>query len=166
MARDYPLTGVGPDNFRWRFSEYSGVAEDNLGIHAHDQYLESLADTGVLGFAAFLWLTLSLVRLAVRRVRRAPREDQIWRAALLASLVAWLTHAAVDDFERFWPTSVAFWLIVGLTVCRPSRPAVRLPIEEPESPGDQRDDDQHNEDAGRTAERRTAAAAAKTDHDF
>ena len=23
-------------------------------------------------------------------------------------------HAVLDDFERFWPASVAFWLIVGL----------------------------------------------------
>jgi hypothetical protein len=39
-----------------------------------------------------------------------------WRVALLASLSAWLLHALLDDFERFWPASVAFWLIVGLSL--------------------------------------------------
>ena len=64
MFSDHPLLGVGPDNFRWRFADYSGVAADNLGIHAHDQYLETLADTGVLGLATLLWLWVGVARVA------------------------------------------------------------------------------------------------------
>ncbi len=118
MLRDHPLLGVGPDNFRWLFATYADVADNNLGIHAHNQYLESLADTGILGFASFSWLMSALVIAAVRRVRRAA-SDWPWHAALLASLTAWLVHALLDDFERFWPTSVAFWLVVGLILCHP-----------------------------------------------
>jgi O-antigen ligase len=118
MFRDRPLLGVGPDNFRWRFADYSSIAADNLGIHAHDQYLETLADTGILGLVSFAWLIATLMRLGVERSRYAARaRDRVWRVALLASLAAWLTHAVLDDFERFWPTSVAFWLILGLTLC-------------------------------------------------
>ena len=91
---------------------------DNLGIHAHDQYLETLADTGLLGLATLLWLWLGVARVALAEVREE-RGDWPWRAALMASLAAWAVHAVLDDFERFWPTSIAFWLIVGLTVCRP-----------------------------------------------
>jgi len=109
MAHDRPLLGVGPDNFRWRFGEYSGLQVDNLGIHAHNQYLEALADTGVLGFLAFAGFIGVVVRLAAKR-----SSQSHWRAALLASLIAWLTHALLDDFERFWPASIAFWLMVGL----------------------------------------------------
>jgi len=122
MFRDHPLLGVGPDNFRWRFAAYSGVPADNLGIHAHDQYLETLADTGLLGLATLLWLWFGVARVALVEVREE-RGDWPWRAALLASLAAWAVHAVLDDFERFWPTSVAFWLIVGLTVCRPQTTA-------------------------------------------
>jgi O-antigen ligase len=116
MLRDEPLLGVGPDNFRWRFADYSGVDADNLGIHAHDQYLETLADTGVLGFLSFAWLLAALIVRSIQCLRQSPREDRPWRAALLAGLSAWLVHAVVDDFERFWPTSVAFWLIAGLSL--------------------------------------------------
>ena len=62
-----------------------------------------------------------MVRTAVEGVRStggpaglATLEDWPWRAAVLASLSAWLVHAVLDDFERFWPASVAFWLIAGL----------------------------------------------------
>ncbi len=118
MFRSRPLLGIGPDNFRWQFVDYSGVPQDNLGIHAHDQYLEALADTGVAGALSLAWVFVVSVRLALRRLR-TNGADWPWRAAMLASLGAWLAHALVDDFERFWPTSVAFWLVVALTVSCP-----------------------------------------------
>jgi O-antigen ligase len=117
MLRDHPWLGVGPDNFRWQFASYSGVPADNLGIHAHDQYLEALANTGVLGLATLGWLLVRLVRIAFEGVRASlTTADWPWRAALLASLCAWLAHALLDDFERFWPASVAFWLLAGLNL--------------------------------------------------
>jgi O-antigen ligase len=114
MLADHPLLGVGPDNYRWQFARYAGLPENNLGVHAHDQYLEALADTGILGLATLGWLLVSVVRVAKTGLRQ--RTDWPWRAALLASLSAWLLHAVVDDFERFWPASIAFWLIVGLSL--------------------------------------------------
>jgi O-antigen ligase len=114
MLADHPLLGVGPDNYRWQFARYSGLAENNLGIHAHDQYVEALADTGILGLAALGWLLVSVVRVATNGLAQPTHWP--WRAALLASLSAWLLHAVLDDFERFWPASVAFWLIVGLSL--------------------------------------------------
>lgn len=117
MQHDAPLVGVGPDNFRWLFASYSGVQTDNLGIHAHNQYLEALADTGVLGLVSLLWVLGALVVHAIRALKRAG-TDWSWRAALLASLGAWLVHALVDDFERFWPSSIAFWLLAGLSLSR------------------------------------------------
>jgi hypothetical protein len=123
MLRDYPWLGVGPDNYRWRFAGYSGMPDDNLGVHAHNQYIEALSDTGILGLLTLGWLLAGLVRTALDGLRSSTTlagtimlEDCPWRAALLASLSAWLLHAVLDDFERFWPASVAFWLIAGLSL--------------------------------------------------
>jgi O-antigen ligase/polysaccharide polymerase Wzy-like membrane protein len=114
MLRDFPVLGVGPDNFRLRFSEYTGAEESHIGTHAHSVYLESLADSGVLGFAALCGFLIGLLWY----VSRGLTADRYWpwRGALLASLVAWLVHGLVDDFERFLPTHLAFWIVVGLAV--------------------------------------------------
>jgi hypothetical protein len=125
MLRDEPLFGVGPDNFRQRFDDYSGIAESHLGTHAHSLYLESLADTGVLGFAALLGVLLCLVRAGSRAVGGLFSGAWLLRAALVASLAAWLVHGLLDDFERFWPAHVAFWIVVGLLV-RASQRAHRV----------------------------------------
>jgi putative inorganic carbon (HCO3(-)) transporter len=126
IGRDHPWLGIGPDNYRWRFSSYSGVIADDLGVHAHNQYLEALADTGWPGLAALTWLFASILRAAVGRLR-LPDTDWPLRAAVVASLTIWLIHALLDDFERFWPANVAFWLIVGLSLRLPTRqPAQRL----------------------------------------
>jgi O-antigen ligase len=126
MQRDHPWLGVGPDNFRWQFAAYSGIAADHLGIHAHNQYLEALADTGLVGLVAQVWLLGALVVTAWRQAT-LPRAAVVrdggvgeiawpWRAAVLAGLVVWVSHAMLDDFERFWPSSVAFWLLCGLSL--------------------------------------------------
>jgi hypothetical protein len=125
MLRDEPLLGVGPDNFRVRFDEYSGMDEAHVGTHAHSLYLESLADTGVLGFAAFAGVLLCLGRACIRALGEPFEANWLLRAALVASLAAWLVHGVLDDFERFWPAHVAFWIVVGLLV-RASQRAHRV----------------------------------------
>ena len=116
MVHARPLLGVGPDNYRFRFVDYSGIDLSHAGIHAHNQLLEAAADSGLPGAAALVALWLCIGWTARERLRRASTATWPWRAALAAALVAWLLHALVDDFDRFWPTSVGFWLCVGLAL--------------------------------------------------
>jgi len=116
MFTDYPVLGVGPDNFHVRFGDYSGVPESKLGTHAHSMYLEALADTGVVGFAALAGLVGVAVWLGLRGLVLDANAGSVWvyRAALLASLTAWLVHGLLDDLQRFWPVGLALWVILGL----------------------------------------------------
>jgi hypothetical protein len=129
MFTDYPVLGVGPDNFHVRFGDFSGVPESKLGTHAHSMYLEALADTGVVGFAALACLVGVAVWLGLRGLVLDANAGSVWvyRAALLASLTAWLVHGLLDDLQRFWPVGLALWVILGL-IARgaelASRPAV------------------------------------------
>jgi O-antigen ligase len=87
-----------------------------IGVHAHDIYLEWLADSGALGFLSLVWLSSSLIRAALPRFAENAGHDRLWALAFAAALVAWFAHGLLDDFYRYTPTLVAFWLIAGLAV--------------------------------------------------
>lgn len=110
MLRNRPLLGQGPDNFRWVYGDFAGLTQWDTGNHANSLYFEWLADTGVLGSAAFAWMVWQLTRTSLRR----PGDP--WRVALLVSLAAWFLHGLVDYFYEPLGTNVAFWLIAALAV--------------------------------------------------
>jgi O-antigen ligase len=121
MARNRPLLGVGPDNFRWVYGDFAGLSRWDTGSHANSVYFEWLADTGVLGLGVFLWLAWRLVRTSVEGLLRpfqSPRSDTwwMWRLALVASLVVWFLHGILDYFYAPLPTNLGFWFVAALAL--------------------------------------------------
>jgi hypothetical protein len=123
MARNRPLLGVGPDNFRWVYGDFAGLTSWDTGGHANSLYFEWLADTGVPATLVYLWLAWQLLRPGVERLVRAPPRSGdatshmwVWQVGLLASLAAWFLHGIFDYFYEPLPTNLAFWLVAGLAV--------------------------------------------------
>ncbi len=117
MARQHPLLGVGPDNFRHIYGTYLGLSAWDDRVHANNLYLELLADVGVLGTLAFGALVALPIAGLVRglRTRAAPRQA-ILLAGLCASLLAYFLHSGLDAFLDFTSVYLLFWVIVGLTI--------------------------------------------------
>ena len=53
IARERPLLGIGPDNFRHAYGRYLGLAAWDERVHANNSYLEVLTGTGGCGFEHF-----------------------------------------------------------------------------------------------------------------
>jgi hypothetical protein len=111
MFLDRPLLGVGPDNFRYRYGDYAGLETWNTAIHANNLYLELLADTGLLGFTAFMGFSGAL---ALTLWRGMKREEWLLVLGCGAALAAWYAHGLVDFFYAFTPTYTLYWLVVGV----------------------------------------------------
>jgi hypothetical protein len=119
MARNRPLLGVGPDNFRWVYGDFAGLATWDTGSHANSLYFEWLADTGLIALGVFVWLGWRLLRASFGNLRAAPRTvgtAWLWRVGLAASLAAWFLHGLFDYFYEPLPTNLAFWLVAGLAL--------------------------------------------------
>ncbi len=113
MYRAHPLLGVGPGNFTVFFPLYAEPGARADGVltptvvprRAHQDLLERLAETGVVGLAALLAVYVVAAGIAVRRSRRAGEETgrsggdaaTVAPAAPGAALGAALTLAALDD---------------------------------------------------------------------
>jgi O-antigen ligase len=126
MWADHPLVGVGPDNFEIHYQTYSaaiGIDQRPQARSAHNLYLESFAETGVLGATAFLavvWLSLSGAWRA--RARAAGRDALLYEGiavALVAFLICAMTlHSAYARYEWIF---LGLGLAAGYLARRPAR---------------------------------------------
>ncbi len=118
MLRQYPVLGIGPDNFRHAYGTYLGLSTWDERVHANDLYLELLADTGVLGTIAFA-LVVALPRWSAWCADSAVPHRWSRRCgwpASSASLLAYFVHGFLDYFLEFTPVYLLFWLIVGASM--------------------------------------------------
>jgi hypothetical protein len=130
ILRDRPLLGVGPGNFSRVYAAYAGMARRDLGYPAESLYREWLADTGVVGFLAYLWLAGGLARAVAPSLpgsapAGAAGSSWVWRVALAASLTTWFVHGFFGFFSVFPPEAV-FGLIAGLALAAAEPGALRV----------------------------------------
>ena len=60
MWRDHPWTGVGPGHYDVRYPQYRDVAMQLSPGHAHNEYLNTLADYGLAGFGLAMASVLAM----------------------------------------------------------------------------------------------------------
>lgn len=109
-----PLTGVGPDNFRWLYGPMAGRSRWDSRVFSNSLYLETLATTGLLGGLAFFGLMASAVRDLWRAGAVARDEDESLLAVVLAaSLAGFLLHGVFDFLLEFTSIYLSFYLVLG-----------------------------------------------------
>jgi O-antigen ligase/tetratricopeptide (TPR) repeat protein len=98
MVRDFPLFGIGLGTFQDLFPHYKTPPYMANEIReAHNDYLELLASTGVLGFGLLAWF-LGAVAIRLYRGLRALPPDIL---PIGAALTAALTAMAFQEFFDF-----------------------------------------------------------------
>ncbi len=82
--------------------------------NAHDYFLQLAAETGLLGFAAFVALLASAAAPVARRLSAAPHDYRLWGLAggVAAFLITCVTGHPLLVPEVAYP----FWLAIGLMV--------------------------------------------------
>jgi O-antigen ligase len=120
MISANPITGVGLGAYETAYPRYSAedvanrTGESYSVDRAHNDYLQALADCGVVGGAIALWFIASLFR-AVRRGLRS--SDPLLRAFALgggAGLFGLLTHSLFDFNLQLPSNALLFLLLAGI----------------------------------------------------
>ena len=109
MFRERPLLGIGADNYRLRYGQYSTIKEADPRVHSNSMYFEVLAGTGLLGAAAFLWLGAVQARAALEALRSSPLG-----VGIAAACAAIAIHGLVDSFMSFSGTYILMAVALGL----------------------------------------------------
>lgn len=99
MIKDYPVLGVGLNNYSFLMPEYDPVdyLSERRRVIVHNIYLLIAAETGLVGSAAFLWFVASLCIQAWRLASQA-LNNVVWMAGAgaLSAYAALIVHGTVD----------------------------------------------------------------------
>lgn len=107
LWREHPVLGVGAGNYELELRN-AGVA--GVRTHANSWYLQSLAEGGVLLFAATAALVMTLLASLGARLRDAPP----WRLAAFAASLAVVVHQ-IADYLVFYPkVGGTWWILIAL----------------------------------------------------
>jgi len=113
MFQNNPVLGVGVGNYIEAYPRYAANGWQLVLGHAHDYYLNTAAETGLIGLAAYAGLLFSGFRQLALTVRTAPAG--VWYGVslgILGAITALSVHNLVDNmFVHGIP--VLFGLLLG-----------------------------------------------------
>ncbi len=111
MARDHPWSGVGFGNYEAAYPQYALLNWPNALGHAHNYYLNLLAEVGWPGLAAYLLFWSVVLAQGITILRRAPWPE---RGVLLGLMAAWVALAAHHLLDNLYVNNMYLHLGVML----------------------------------------------------
>ncbi|MCB0045660.1 MAG: O-antigen ligase family protein [Caldilineaceae bacterium] len=118
MWEQAPWLGVGPGNYARIYPAVRlPLWEEALG-HAHNVYLNTLAETGVIGLAAYLLLWGGAMIWLIRMMRQA--GERSYRAALTLGVLGVVAHLSVHNlFDNLFVQGMTLHLALLLAAVTP-----------------------------------------------
>jgi O-antigen ligase len=130
---DHPIIGVGPGQFSSYYRQYAddiGLLSKAADREAHNLYLATAADTGILGLVCFMGILLTtLWQLAKARRRWIGRRPDLANMATAFSLSV-ATYMTTGIFLHL-SYARYFWLVMALAGA-----AALIALQEPEPDGE------------------------------
>jgi O-antigen ligase len=112
---DHPVAGTGLGTLQIVYPAYETLYDGKIVNHTHNDYLEALAETGLLGGLCCAWFLVVLVSQSWSRLRQLERS--FVGALQLSGMVAcagFLVHALVDFNFHIPSNLVMFFLMAHL----------------------------------------------------
>jgi putative inorganic carbon (hco3(-)) transporter len=107
IIRDFPFKGIGTGNLPNIYLKYRGFAE-NETMFSHNIFLQTWAETGILGIIAIILLISAFIRTSFKI------ERNFINAGLIISSYAFIINN-LFDFSYFIPqVSFLWWTCLGL----------------------------------------------------
>jgi len=134
MARENPIAGAGRGEFSGRYNvfqgpllaspRYAGLEYHSTG-HAHQDYLQMVAESGVVGLGLFFWMVVAVI-VTVNRgalyqagnsaglMNSGLLSDQKLKIAALSGVVVYLVDAFFNGPLHLPPSAQWMWVLVAI----------------------------------------------------
>ena len=129
IFRDHPLLGTGMGSFVTAYPPYQTDAQDLVTEHAHNDYVEALTETGLLGGVLILAALVLFFRIAFGNLAAQLRHEAGWmQLGAAVACCGLLVHSFVD-FNLHIPANAAWFAfcagLASLSGVRIQRSAAR-----------------------------------------
>jgi len=116
MANAHPWLGVGLGNYEAAYADYALINWPYALGHAHNYYLNILAETGILGLVAYLGFWAAVIALTARVIRHAPYPQRGLALGLMGAWVHLSVHHLVD---KLYVNNIYLHLgaLLGILIC-------------------------------------------------
>ena len=112
MVRLRPIAGWGLGLFPIIYPQYRSFSTDLVVNQAHNDYLQVLIETGILGFACVVWFIVNLYRSGIRNFRALSRVASGRALGPLVGCTGILVHS-LSDFNLHIPANAALFFVLS-----------------------------------------------------
>ena len=126
---DHPVGGTGAGTFS--LARRPLREDTQVPLAPHNVALQALSETGLIGFLLLTGAAAAAAVAVTQALRRLQGSDRAAAAALVATLVAYVSHSLVDMGWEYVAVSAPFFLALGVVVGagrEPSPRAARRPL--------------------------------------
>jgi len=114
MVPDRPIAGWGLGLFPIVYPQYRSFPTDDLVNQAHNDYVQALVETGVLGFGCVVWFIVNLYRSGIQNLRARSKVATARTLGPLVGCTGILVHS-FSDFNLHIPANAAlFFVLCGI----------------------------------------------------
>jgi len=132
MVDAHPWIGTGVGSFKAVYPQYRRhqifIIEGKHNTetdHAHNEYLEVMYETGIIGFTIYLWAIFSILFAGYRRLSepiiitktRGPTQTPVqvyYLIAFISGFIAFMVENITDVHHRFVSSGTFFYLYLGI----------------------------------------------------
>ena len=128
LVSQKPIIGYGLGTFADVYPRSQSFFSNLLVNHAHNDYLEILVETGIVGFSLIVWMLIAVFRSGMKKVGdKADTDGRLLILAAMTGIVAILSHSFLD-FNLHIPANAALFFLLCSAVATPFKHQMK-PIE-------------------------------------
>lgn len=117
IIQSFPFFGTGSGTFVHAYPAFRSLPGESIFDHAHNDYLEMLADNGTAGFLLGGWFVAEVLTHTLRKLfQRRERYSILVASGALTGMLALLFHSLADFQIYNGANGLAFFFLAGLAV--------------------------------------------------
>lgn len=124
MFKEKPITGWGPGTYQFQYAPFQlermrTIISTNFGTvgNAHSEYLGPLAEQGIFGSLAFIWIALAIM-ITGFKIQKEANDKEVKMLALSVTLgfLTYFVHGFLNNFLDTDKLAIPFFGFAGIIV--------------------------------------------------